>query len=563
MGFITSDRSANTGVDGERIVRGLAFGTVALCAFALPTAVQAQTAPTSCGVATDIAINGGFEVPDIARPGRTRALQLDQSRVPGWSTIDPDGLIEIWTSGFSANPSAGTSPVPSDTGEQHAELNAREIASLSQTGIVRGNAELLVTWSHRAREDNDDGSNLTQTATATISDNAGASVDTGTFTADARAWVPHSQLLKTGAGASEFTMTFDAADGGSTTAQGNFLDSVTACQTYLTVSPAVTGRDDVDGSGGDSVGDTVTIEYTISNPTGNLRPLEDVTVQDDLLGPITVSSPTSGDTNGNGILDPGETWVVTRPYVLDQDDLDNAETPGFEVSSTINATGDTTNNVLNTVDAPYSFPVTAPPIAAVDDSATVANRITGDANALNVLTGDTVGSDPATTDNVSIAVAAGSAVPPELTFDPDTGIVGVPANTPAGTYTFRYEICEVSNPANCAQADATVTVAPAADISVTKSNGQDGVMPGETLTYVVTISNAGPDAATGALIIDSPSGNLSCDAADPLTFGGTASDGAPLDNQTIGDLTGSGVTLRTIDIGENVTISYGCTVTQS
>ena len=36
----------------------------------------------------------------------------------------------------------------------------------------------------------------------------------------------------------------------------------------------------------------------------------------------------------------------------------------------------------------------------------------------------------------------------------------IAANTTAGTYVYTYEICEVTNPANCDTAEATVVVAP-------------------------------------------------------------------------------------------------------
>ena len=97
-------------------------------------------------------------------------------------------------------------------------------------------------------------------------------------------------------------------------------------------------------------------------------------------------------------------------------------------------------------------------LAAVNDSATGINGRIGANDVLNVLTGDTLNGDPATTANVTIAVAAGSTVPTGLTFDPATGSVSVVPGTPAGTYSFDYTICERLNPTNCRTATATVTV---------------------------------------------------------------------------------------------------------
>ncbi len=66
------------------------------------------------------------------------------------------------------------------------------------------------------------------------------------------------------------------------------------------------------------VGDTVTFTYTIKNSGDN--PLQDVQVTDDKVGAAQYQS---GDTNGDGILDIGETWIFTARYTF------KAEETGF------------------------------------------------------------------------------------------------------------------------------------------------------------------------------------------------------------------------------------------
>ena len=51
----------------------------------------------------------------------------------------------------------------------------------------------------------------------------------------------------------------------------------------------------------------------------------------------------------------------------------------------------------------------------------------------------------------------GIIVPTGLTLNP-SGTITIAANTPAGTYTLTYQICEVSNPTNCSTTTATLTV---------------------------------------------------------------------------------------------------------
>ncbi len=43
---------------------------------------------------------------------------------------------------------------------------------------------------------------------------------------------------------------------------------------------------------------------------------------------------------------------------------------------------------------------------------------------------------------------------------------------------------------------------PQADLGVTKTDGQTTAVPGQSLTYTITVSNAGPDAVTGATVSD-------------------------------------------------------------
>jgi uncharacterized repeat protein (TIGR01451 family) len=47
-----------------------------------------------------------------------------------------------------------------------------------------------------------------------------------------------------------------------------------------------------------------------------------------------------------------------------------------------------------------------------------------------------------------------------------------------------------------------ISSAPAADLSVTNSDSPDPVPPGERLTYTVTVTNNGPDSATGVSLTD-------------------------------------------------------------
>ncbi len=539
-------------------VKAVLLGAAAVAATAMPSGAAAQAAPDTCDAATNLMTNGGFELPDSGTGTPPTVQQVNENSVPGWSTSEGSNLIEIWESGFSANPRAGVPVTPSHTGDQFAEINAQSSGgTLSQIVNVNPNAEVVLTWAHRGRPNNSTGATLSQTASLALTDNSGASVNSGAFSADSTAWIEHSQTLATGNTATQLTVAFTSLTAGSSSAQGNFLDSITACQTFLTFAAEETTRNDVDGSGGDSAGDIATIQYTISNPSGNARGLDDVTVTDPLLGTFTIASPTSGDTDGDGILDPGETWIVTRPYTLTQQDLDDAaDTPGFELTPTANSTGDTGDNVLNSNPASYTVPITTVDLVAVNDS-TIAEP--GENNVLNVLTGDTFDGNAATTTNASLSVATGSAVPPQLTFNPATGNVSVVAGTPPGPYSFDYEICEQANPPNCEIATATVTVASAPQLEMTKvADDDEAVTVGQLVTYTYTITNRGNVNVLGVTVGDvhNGSGPAPTPASETLTA----------DNNAVGDSTDADANNGIWDVlapGDVVTFTGTYTVTQA
>lgn len=219
-----------------------------------------------------------------------------------------------------------------------------------------------------------------------------------------------------------------------------------------------------------------------------------------------------------------------------------------------------TLNPANCTTAIATVEVDALEITADPDSVTGADGVNGGAGILDVLDGDTIGGDPATPANVVLTVVTpatsidGGPVP---TLDPATGLVDLPAGTPAGTYEIVYQICDPLNPANCVTETATVVVAPSVDLSITKTNGADAVTSGDTITYTLVVSNAGPDAATGAVVSDTPGAGLTCPATNVVTISG---DGIPAGSFTISDLTTTGITLGTLGDGQSATITYTCTV---
>lgn len=159
------------------------------------------------------------------------------------------------------------------------------------------------------------------------------------------------------------------------------------------------------------------------------------------------------------------------------------------------------NNTANCANASITLVVTAPAIAASDDTYSAIRSGIGNANAGNVLGNDRLNGVAIVPANVAIRVVT-PASNPGVALDPVSGQISVDPSVPAGTYTIGYEICERLNPSNCAQAVATITVEPALS-SLTGTvyedrNGNGALDSGETRRdgWIVEVIRDGAVVAT-------------------------------------------------------------------
>lgn len=97
------------------------------------------------------------------------------------------------------------------------------------------------------------------------------------------------------------------------------------------------------------------------------------------------------------------------------------------------------------------------PITTADDNGSVADSSTGFNAVLNVLDNDTIDSVNSPSD-FDLSLAPGATLPSGITFNENTGEVGVLQGTPSGIYTFEYQLCEDGNPTNCEIATVTIDV---------------------------------------------------------------------------------------------------------
>lgn len=206
-------------------------------------------------------------------------------------------------------------------------------------------------------------------------------------------------------------------------------------------------------------------------------------------------------------------------------------------------------------------------VSATDDTVTGINGLLGAQGVLNVFEGDVLNNAPATPLTTLLSLAAGSTVPAELTFDLATGAVSVVPGTRQATYSFRYRICDRTIALNCAEANASVSLAPSADLSITKTNtpginndadpANDTVTSGSITSYTIVVRNNGPDSVMSAVVKDTVVSGLLCAASSPVSLSGA---GVPAGSFTFADLSGAGITLGTLSEGQTTTLSFSCLV---
>ncbi|APG61678.1 hypothetical protein LPB140_01190 [Sphingorhabdus lutea] len=232
---------------------------------------------------------------------------------------------------------------------------------------------------------------------------------------------------------------------------------------------------DLNGDGYGQVGETINYIYQVKSY--GAEPLRNPSLTETTFtGAGTPPTPTyvSGDTNNDGYIGLTETWFYSAVYSLVAGDLSGTGVNNSATASGNTAAGTVVNDVSdsanpadgnnNTKSGPgpgnNDATVTAvprAPIAASNDtqSGTITND--GQANAFNVLSNDSLKGAAPTPSNVAITVTT-PASHAGVTLNTSTGQVSVAPGTPAGNYTINYQICEIGNPTNCANAVATVNV---------------------------------------------------------------------------------------------------------
>jgi uncharacterized repeat protein (TIGR01451 family) len=222
--------------------------------------------------------------------------------------------------------------------------------------------------------------------------------------------------------------------------------------------------------------------------TVTVRVLPPIDAVDDGFGPI---DGTTGSTNAGNVL-ANDTAGLATPPSLTGVSLTGASTAAiiFNADGSVTvppgtpAGPYTTTYTICYLDAPTVCDTATVQVATVvagvlvanDDAFGPINGTAGSPNAGNVLANDTLNGSPVNPAAVTLTpTGAGNVI---IATD---GIVSVAPNTPAGTYTPSYQICENAAPANCDTATATVTVATIDAVNDTFGPSQPGTSAGNVL----------------------------------------------------------------------------------
>lgn len=177
------------------------------------TVIERVGPPADCSAGVSL-VNGGFESPALSGSGGNQ--MMPQAEMPGWSTNDINGVIEIWQSGFNG--------VPAAEGDQFVELNAYSAGTLYQD--VATTPGQTITWSlqHRARVGSDTMRVVIGDPAVPLADlpQSGSDITNGTT-----AWGSHTGSYLVPPGQTTTRFGFQAVSAGSNNiAMGNFLDNV-------------------------------------------------------------------------------------------------------------------------------------------------------------------------------------------------------------------------------------------------------------------------------------------------------------------------------------------------
>ena len=211
----------------------------------------AAPVPNGAACSTTGLLNGGFEAPV---QGANSFLIQSQDLVPGWTTTATDSQIEIWSTPYQG--------VTAYEGNQFAEMNANQVASLYQDITTVPGSTITYQFAHRARSLGNPAV-VVDTAGVQAGPPGQAGVTLKTFSDDSTAWVVQRGTYIVPAGQYITRFQFNSISAGAGAASvGNFIDGV-QFSTDTCVTPILPPTIDLDGNNSTATGNDYLNTFTI------------------------------------------------------------------------------------------------------------------------------------------------------------------------------------------------------------------------------------------------------------------------------------------------------------
>ncbi|WP_170185832.1 prealbumin-like fold domain-containing protein [Pseudoxanthomonas dokdonensis] len=185
------------------------------------------------------------------------------------------------------------------------------------------------------------------------------------------------------------------------------------------------------------------------------------------------------------------------------------------------------------------------------------------------------GSDSTTTTGAGSVASGLATLGPATAGETYTFSESAAGATDAGNYTSTYACtnAEPTGTADFSGSGVTFTVTPQAnddltcifinqravvnDLNIIKRAASETISPGESLSFMLEVSNVGLDPVSNAVVTDQPDAALVCPGAgnpNEVICSGDACNGP----YTVDALLGAGLTLGTLNADETVTLTYSC-----
>lgn len=205
--------------------------------------------------------------------------------------------------------------------------------------------------------------------------------------------------------------------------------------------------------------------------------------------------------------------------------------------------------VVNSIQILDSFPAG---IASASWSCTVQNP--GSAT----LVATSCGATPTGTGdiNTTVSLSLGATLRYNVTATLSNSFTGTLTNT--GSAVINVPVTDPNPGDNTSTVNTAVS--PAANLSISKTNGVNTLVAGQTTTYLLTAGNAGPGGANNTVVTDPAVAGLSCTAVACSVASGAAACPAPA-ALTIPNLQGGGIAIPSFPANSSVNLSVTCLVT--